>query len=121
VILTVVKLEEDYDNMDNGDEGYNAFWILSPVFAITGVLLCCCSCLIYGIGAPAPGDEDLFEDNEQNENGDADSLEASQEVNAPSSAAVSAYGGEGSADIAALDATATPDVEAGNGEINDLD
>jgi hypothetical protein len=129
VVLIVVKLEEDYENSDDADEGFNAFWILSPVFFITGVLLCCCSCLIYGIGAPQPGDEDLFQDNQQDGNADADGPEASQEVHDPTSAAAAVGGDKGSVDtavspptVSASDAPATPDVEAGAGEtINDLD
>lgn len=50
VCLIVGKLEQDYENYD-GDAGYNAFWILFPIFLIAGILLCCCSCLIYGAGA----------------------------------------------------------------------
>jgi hypothetical protein len=31
----------------DGESGYNAFIILVPVFCLVGILLCCCSCLIY--------------------------------------------------------------------------
>jgi hypothetical protein len=120
VVLIVVKLEEDYENLDDADaeEGFNAFWILSPVFFITGVLLCCCSCLIYGIGAPKPGDEDLFEVNsEDGGDVDADGLKASQDVHDDPASAAAAVD-----NAAASDAPTTPDVEAGGGEtMNDLD
>lgn len=131
VVLIVVKLEEDYENPDDVEEGFNAFWILSPVFFITGVLLCCCSCLIYGIGAPRPGDEDLFEANSEDGAAGADGPKASQDVQDPASAAAAVGGGKGSVvestesrltASAESDLQATPDVEAGGGEtINDLD
>ena len=50
VCLIVGKLDEDFDN-EEMDASYSAFWVLFPVFFIAGVLLCCCSCLIYGAGA----------------------------------------------------------------------
>jgi hypothetical protein len=114
VVLIVVKLEEDYETSDDAEEGFNAFWILSPVFFIAGVLLCCCSCLIYGIGAPQPGDEDLFEVNPEDGDVDADGLKVSQDVDTPASASAVSASTSG--------VPATPDVEAGGGEtMNDLD
>jgi hypothetical protein len=120
VVLIVVKLEEDYEDGDDTDgEGFNAFWILSPVLFIAGVLLCCCSCLIYGIGASPPGDEDLFEANSEDGDVDADGPEGSQDVSAPASAAATVDKAESAS---ASDVPATPDVEAGGGEtMNDLD
>jgi hypothetical protein len=121
VVLIVVKLEEDYETSDDDEEGFNAFWILSPVFFITGVLLCCCSCLIYGIGAPQPGDEDLFEVNSEDGDVDtgADGVEASQKVHDPASAAAAV---DTAVSTSASDVPATPDVEAGPVEtMNDLD
>ncbi len=49
VCLVVGKLDED-DEAD-GDISYNSFWILFPIFLIVGLLLLCCSCLIYGAGS----------------------------------------------------------------------
>ena len=43
ITLTVAKLEDSYD----GDEGFNAFWVLFPTFLITGLLVCCCCMVIY--------------------------------------------------------------------------
>jgi hypothetical protein len=49
VCLVVGKLDEDYEA--DGDISYNSFWILFPIFLIVGLLLLCCSCLIYGAGS----------------------------------------------------------------------
>ena len=62
--LIIGKLDQDYDNTDD-DAGYNAFWILFPVFAVMGMVLCCCSCLIYGAGASTL--EGLAEQNKQHD------------------------------------------------------
>ncbi|GAX09687.1 hypothetical protein FisN_19Lh154 [Fistulifera solaris] len=48
VCLVVGKLDEDYET--DGDISYNSFWILFPIFLIVGLLLLCCSCLIYSAG-----------------------------------------------------------------------
>lgn len=48
--LLVGKLEEDFDIPDESDTdevGYSSFWILFPIFLIAGIVVCCCSCLIY--------------------------------------------------------------------------
>jgi len=94
VCLIVGKLEQDFDS-DDLDPGYNAFWILFPIFLVMGVLLCCCCCLVYGAGptgfddmvdragherdgeeehppsgessARAPGSEERKDENEQQE------------------------------------------------------
>jgi hypothetical protein len=50
VCVIVGKLEHSYDNTTPGDTGYSAFWALFPIFLVTGLVLCCCSCLIYGAG-----------------------------------------------------------------------
>jgi hypothetical protein len=53
--LAVGKLQDDYRPEQGGDDpfstGYNAFWILFPVFLLAGILVCCCSCLIYSAGS----------------------------------------------------------------------
>jgi hypothetical protein len=46
--LLVGKLQRDY--MSGSNPGYNAFWILFPVFLIFGCVLCTCACLIYTAG-----------------------------------------------------------------------
>ena len=43
ICLIVGKLEDSYD----GDEGFNAFWVLFPTFLIAGLLVCCFCCLVY--------------------------------------------------------------------------
>lgn len=48
VCLVAGKLDQDYET--DGDIGYNAFWILFPIFFIAGLVFICCSCLIYGAG-----------------------------------------------------------------------
>jgi hypothetical protein len=42
--LIVGKLEQAYSKPDGG---FNAIWVLFPVFIVTGCILCCCTCLIY--------------------------------------------------------------------------
>jgi hypothetical protein len=43
--LIVGKLQQSQNGM-----GYNAFWILFPLFLVAGCILCCCAMLIYGAG-----------------------------------------------------------------------
>ncbi|GKY93007.1 hypothetical protein MPSEU_000269200 [Mayamaea pseudoterrestris] len=43
VCCIVGKLQDSSE----GESGYNALWILFPVFLITGIVLGCCSCFIY--------------------------------------------------------------------------
>ena len=45
--LIVGKLE---DSFPTAGGGYNAVWILFPVFVLSGVLLCSCACLVFGAG-----------------------------------------------------------------------
>jgi hypothetical protein len=49
IVCCIVGKLQDATNND-ADVGYNAFWILFPVFFLTGIVLCCCSCFIYGAG-----------------------------------------------------------------------
>ncbi|KAI2496781.1 hypothetical protein MHU86_17715 [Fragilaria crotonensis] len=49
VCLVVGKLQQDVPNDDN-NVGYNALWILFPVFFMTGCVFCCWACLIYCSG-----------------------------------------------------------------------
>jgi hypothetical protein len=77
VCLVVGKLEKSYPNSDlseSSSTGYSAFWILFPVFVVMGIILCCCSCLIYCAGESSldslvekakHGDGDEEDDNEQ--------------------------------------------------------
>lgn len=55
--LVVAKLEYDYENAvidgNTSDGGYSAFWILFPIFLVSGVILCCCSFCIYARERPA--------------------------------------------------------------------
>jgi DnaJ domain len=69
VCLIVGKLQVDYQQPD--PSGYNAFWVLFPIFLVVGLVLCCCACLIYG---PA------YEVNSPDEDGDhpAPDVEAGQ-------------------------------------------
>lgn len=46
--LVVGKLEDDYPT--DGDLGYNAMWILFPIFVLSGCFVCCCACFVYGAG-----------------------------------------------------------------------
>jgi hypothetical protein len=48
--LIVGKLEQAYTEPDGG---FNAIWILFPIFVISGCILCCCACMIYGVGGEA--------------------------------------------------------------------
>ncbi|KAL7560897.1 hypothetical protein ACA910_008179 [Epithemia clementina (nom. ined.)] len=43
ICLMVAKLED----VDDGDDGFNTFWILFPTFFIAGLLVCCFCCLVY--------------------------------------------------------------------------
>ena len=47
--LVIGKIDNDYEA--DGDISYNTFWILFPIFLIAGLILLCCSCIIYGAGA----------------------------------------------------------------------
>jgi hypothetical protein len=51
--LIVGKLQQSYDYSDaeKTDPGFNAFWVLFPIFLLLGMILCCCSCLIYCAGS----------------------------------------------------------------------
>lgn len=62
--LVIGKIDNDYEA--DGDISYNTFWILFPIFLIAGLILICCSCIIYGargegvlssIGKPEPNKE----------------------------------------------------------------
>jgi hypothetical protein len=67
VCLIVGKLQRDYEQPD--PSGYNAFWVLFPIFLVVGLIFCLCACLIYGPAyesesAPnragdVPGSEDI--------------------------------------------------------------
>jgi curved DNA-binding protein len=46
--LVVGKLDQDVP--DDGEIGYNALWIIFPIFLVAGCTLCCWACLIYGAG-----------------------------------------------------------------------
>ena len=48
--LLVGKLEQDYMRGENESPGYNAFWILFPIFLVFGCAMCMCGCLIYTAG-----------------------------------------------------------------------
>lgn len=67
VCLVVGKLDEDYEA--DGQIGYNSFWILFPVFFIAGLILFCCSYVIYRAGSEdidessKPSDESVSGDN----------------------------------------------------------
>lgn len=59
--LTVAKLDDDYpphSESEGESSGFNAFWVMFPVFFVAGLMLCCCSCGIYC----AAGLEDLIEE-----------------------------------------------------------
>jgi hypothetical protein len=65
--LIVGKLEQAYDVDDEDDKpdsenGYNAFWILFPVFVVAGLILLCCACCIY---AKVPEHETAHDDDEK--------------------------------------------------------
>ena len=80
VLLLVIKLEKASDAEEKRDEqgdgadvdvGYNALWLLFPLFLIVGFMISCCACLIYG----APSPEDLMQHKDDdgeagNEDGD---------------------------------------------------
>jgi len=48
--LLVGKLQRDYMRGENEKPGYNAFWILFPIFLVFGCAFCTCACLIYTAG-----------------------------------------------------------------------
>jgi len=59
--LIVGKLEQNYPSAENPvnppeTAGFNAFWVLFPIFVVMGSILCCCSCLIYGAGGSSLDD-----------------------------------------------------------------
>lgn len=61
ICLIVGKLEQNYPSAENPvnppqTPGYNAFWVLFPIFVVMGSILCCCSCLIYGAGGSSLDD-----------------------------------------------------------------
>ena len=52
--LIVAKLEADYSDVgetfedeEDNDYGYNAFWVLFPIFLVAGILLLCCAGCIF--------------------------------------------------------------------------
>ena len=45
--LIVGKLEQSYTKTDGG---FNAMWVLFPIFLLSGCIFSCCACLIYGAG-----------------------------------------------------------------------
>jgi hypothetical protein len=71
--LIVGLLEAEYE----GGDGYNAFWILFPIFLIAGLLLCCCSLMIYG---KAP---DLSAHEKHQEDGKGDEVAEGQQEGEP--------------------------------------
>jgi DnaJ domain len=58
--LIVGKLEQAYTEPDGG---FNAIWILFPIFVLSGCILCCCACMIYGVGGEAFGTQDEGDEN----------------------------------------------------------
>lgn len=52
VCLVVGKLEHDYPRPADGSVGYSAFWIIFPLLLLSGIILCCCSCMIFFTGDP---------------------------------------------------------------------
>jgi hypothetical protein len=46
VCLIVGLLQRDYQQPI--PTGYNAFWVLFPIFLVVGLIFCLCACLIYG-------------------------------------------------------------------------
>jgi len=69
--LIVGKLEAALggtpDEEEDSDVGYSAMWILFPLFFISGCILCCCACMIYGAQGldgfvNQEGDEDEHDD-----------------------------------------------------------
>lgn len=80
VCLIVGKIDRDYDSTATG---YNAFWILFPIFFVVGIVLCCCCCTIYGASA---GSLDDFVERHTNKSGED---EADNAGNAPQSSPLS--------------------------------
>jgi hypothetical protein len=119
-LLVVFKLDDDYKNSDPNDTGYNAFWILFPVLLVAGLILCCCSCMIYGFGAPI-NDADEVESVDEEAN---DSPVVEEAVSAPAAAIPTAADDSTSKAMASVPATSdappTADVETGK-SLNDLD
>lgn len=73
--LLVGKLQQDYMRGENEAPGYNAFWILFPVFLVFGCALCTCACLIYTAGE-SEGFDHLVERATHNDDGhDEESVE----------------------------------------------
>jgi hypothetical protein len=46
VCLIVGILQRDYEQPN--PTGYNAMWVLFPIFLVVGLIFCLCACLIYG-------------------------------------------------------------------------
>merc|ERR1719253_1614620 len=51
--LFVAKLNQVFEERDDepppdGTESFSAFWILSPVFVVSGCVVCCLACAIFG-------------------------------------------------------------------------
>ena len=73
--LIVGKLDQDVPN--DGDVGYNALWIIFPIFLVAGCTLCCWACLIYGAGLE--GLDHLVERAAGNTTGESSDEEAQKE------------------------------------------
>ena len=79
--LFVAKLNQVYEERDEegddsaGTSSYSSFWILFPFFFLSGIIICCFSCAIFGASAVdsamSPEEEGAGED-DANNSGDAE-------------------------------------------------
>lgn len=122
--LLVGKLQRDYMRGENEKPGYNAFWILFPVFLVFGCALCTCACLIYSAGE-SEGFDHLVERATHKDDHDEENAEAHEAGNGDTAAAAAASKTEG-AEEAKLEAEEAKEQHAqtkepDSGEIDDLD
>lgn len=50
ICLIVGKLQQDYQRPPDEPPGYNAFWVLFPIFLVFGCVFGACACFVYGAG-----------------------------------------------------------------------
>lgn len=50
--LIVGKLEQDYPRPADGSVGYSAYWIIFPILLFAGIILCCCTIMIFASADP---------------------------------------------------------------------
>jgi DnaJ domain len=86
--LLVAKLQQAYEAIDereeNGDDadvnvGFNALWLIFPLFLVVGFMISCCACLIYNARDP----EELMGHNKEGETDDHGDEEANNNTSNP--------------------------------------